>query len=178
MELYAFLFSIFESRIAINTVYRVTSLLGQYECKADAKGRINLPNALKNKIIPYIKDDFIIKRSAYQPCLELHPKEKFDDIMKALMNQPNKGRKFQEWLRRFTAGLKEVPIDEESGRLQIPKNLFDFAGLSKDVVLNASHHMIEIWDSEKYEAALLAMTDQEFEEMSELLFNEGGIQLP
>lgn len=152
----------------------MTSIVGQQECKADAKGRISLPSSLKNKLIPFMGDDFVIKRSAYQKCLELHPKVKFDDIMKKIMAHPNQGKQFQLWLRKYTAGLKEVPIDAETGRLQIPKNLFDYAGIEKEVVLNASHNMIEIWDKQRYEAMLDSMSDEEFEKISESIFNSGG----
>ncbi|MEM1337401.1 MAG: division/cell wall cluster transcriptional repressor MraZ [Bacteroidota bacterium] len=152
----------------------MTSIVGQHDCKADAKGRISLPSSLKNKLIPFMGDDFVIKRSAYQQCLELHPKVKFDDIMKKIMAHPNQGKQFQLWLRKYTAGLKEVPIDSETGRLQIPRNLFEYAGIEKEVVLNASHNMIEIWDKQRYEAMLDSMSDDEFEKISESIFNSGG----
>lgn len=148
----------------------MTSIVGQYDCKADIKGRIVLPTTLKNKLMPFMGDDFVIKRSVDQECLELHPKEKFDELMKMVMSHPDQGKRFRLWLRKFTAGLKEVPIDKETGRLQVPKNLFDFAGIEKEVVLNASHNMIEIWNKSKYEATLDSMSDDEFDDISEKIF--------
>lgn len=151
----------------------MTSIVGQHDCKADAKGRITLPTTLKNKLLPFMVKEFVIKRSVDQDCLELYPREMFDQLMQQVMQHPNKGKKFRLWLRKFTAGLKDdVVIDKETGRLQIPKNLFDFAGIGKEVVLNAAHTMIEIWDKAKYEANLASMSDDEFDDFSEEIFNE------
>ncbi|WP_185783110.1 division/cell wall cluster transcriptional repressor MraZ [Croceivirga lutea] len=157
----------------------MTSIVGQYECKADAKGRITLPASLKNKLMPFMGNDFVIKRSLDTDCLELYPQEKFDEMMKMVMSHPNKGKDFRIWLRKFTAGLKDdVAIDKESGRMQIPKNLFDHIGLGKEVVLNAAHTMIEIWDKSKYEEMLGSMSDERYDEISEEIFNGGGQILP
>jgi len=149
----------------------LTSIVGQYDCKADTKGRINLPTSLKNKLFPFIKDEFVIKRSVFKTCLELHPKVKFDEVMQKVMKKGGRGKQFELFLMKFTAGLKELPIDEETGRLQIPKNLVEYAGISKEVVLNASHDKIEIWDKDKYEATLESMSDEDYEAIAENIFN-------
>jgi len=149
----------------------VTTIVGQHECKADAKGRINLPTALKNKLVPFMGDDFVIKRAVFKNCLELHPKVTFDKVMEKVMKKGGRGKQFDLFLMKFTAGLKEIPVDAETGRLQIPKNLFEFAGITKDVVLNAQHDKIEIWDKELYERVLDSMTDEAYEAMAENIFD-------
>ncbi len=149
----------------------MTTIVGQHGCKADAKGRINIPTALKNKLLPFMNEEFVIKRAVFKHCLELHPKVKFDEVMQKVMRKGGRGKQFDVFLMKFTAGLKEVPIDMDTGRLQIPKDLFDFAELDKEVVLNAQHDKIEIWDKDKYEAVLDSMTDQEYEAMAEDIFD-------
>ena len=167
--------SIFGLIIAINSALTVTSIVGQHDCKADAKGRIILPTSLKNKLLPYMGDDFVIKRSMDEDCLELYPGVKFDELMEQISSHPNKGKKFRQWLRRFTAGLKDdVTIDKNTGRLQIPKNLIGFAGIEKEVVLNAADNMIEIWDKARYEDNINGMSDDDYDAFSEEVFNAGG----
>ena len=51
------------------------------------------------------------------------------------------------------SGLKRVRIDS-SNRFLIPKDLFLYAGLDKDIVLSSSVNMIEIWDKDQYEKAI------------------------
>ncbi len=116
-------------------------------------------------------DEFVVKRAVFKPCLELHPKVKFDKVMENIMRKGASGKQFDLFLMKFTAGLKEVPIDADTGRLQIPKNLFEFAGISKEVVLNAQHDKIEIWDKDKYEQVLDSMSDAEYEDMAERFLN-------
>ena len=157
----------------------MTSIVGQHDCKADAKGRITLPTSLKNKLIPFMGEEFVIKRSVDLNCLELYPRVMFDKMMGQIMAHPKQGKQFRLWLRKFTAGLKDdVVIDKETGRLQIPKNLIDFAGIDKQVVLNAAHTKVEIWDKAKYEANLDSMSDEEFDDFSEEILNGGGTELP
>ena len=55
--------------------------------------------------------------------------------------------------RRFTAGVKMVELDG-SGRLLIPKDLCQFAGIEKQVVLSSSVNIVEIWDKDQYEKAI------------------------
>lgn len=153
----------------------MTSIVGQHDCKADAKGRIILPASLKLKLMPFIGAPFVIKRSMDEDCLELYPGVRFDELMQKVMAHPNKGKRFRQWFRRFTAGLKDdVFIDQNTGRLQIPKNLIGFAGIEKEVVLNAADNMIEIWDKAKYEENIGGMSDEDYDAFSEEIFNEGG----
>lgn len=151
--------------------FLVTTIVGQHGCKADAKGRINIPTALKNKLLPFMNDEFVIKRAVFKDCLELHPKVKFDEVMRKVMKKGGRGKQFDLFLMKFTAGLKEVPIDADTGRLQIPKDLFEFAGINKEVMLNAQHDKIEIWAKDKYESVLESMSDQEYEAMAEEIFD-------
>jgi len=41
----------------------VINLIGTYECKADAKGRVMFSSALKKQLQPIINDGFVIKRA-------------------------------------------------------------------------------------------------------------------
>lgn len=62
-------------------------------------------------------------------------------------------KKNNDFIRRFTAGVKVVEIDA-LGRLLISKDLTIFAQISKDVVLSSAVNIIEIWDKDLYEKAI------------------------
>lgn len=128
------------------------NLIGTYECKADAKGRLMLPVALKNQLAPVLEQGFVIKRSIFQPCLELYTMEEWNSIM-AKINKLNRFvKKNNDFIRMFTAGVKTIEIDS-AGRLLIPKDLVNFAGIDKDLVI-AGLNVIEIWDKTRYEKAI------------------------
>ena len=73
------------------------------------------------------------------------------------MQKVNKLNRFKkknnDFIRRFTAGLKMVEVDA-AGRLLIPKDLVTFSGITKEVVVSSAINIIEIWDKDKYEKAI------------------------
>jgi MraZ protein len=131
----------------------VNSLIGTYECKVDAKGRLMLPAALKKQMSPVLQNGFVLKRAVFQQCLELYPIREWE----VLMNKVNKLNRFKkknnDFIRRFTAGVKMIEVDT-TGRLLIPKDLVAFANISKDIVVSSAINIIEIWDKSKYEQAI------------------------
>ena len=131
----------------------MTNITGTYECKADSKGRIMLPIALKTQLQNIIKDDFIIKRSVFNKCLEIHPIAEWNLVVQEVGKLNRFIKKHNDFIRSYMSGLKRVRIDS-SNRFLIPKDLFLYAGLDKDIVLSSSVNMIEIWDKDQYEKAI------------------------
>ena len=133
------------------------SFIGTYECKVDAKGRLMVPVALK-KQMGDLNSGFVLKRSVFQPCLELYSMDEWNKMM-AKVNKLNRFvKKNNDFIRRFTAGVKVVEIDA-NGRLLIPKDLVVFAKVDKEIVLSSAINIIEIWDKNLYENAIENATD-------------------
>jgi MraZ protein len=131
----------------------VINLIGTYECRADAKGRVMISSAFKKQLSSVLQDGFVVKRAVFQPCLELYPMQEWNLMMQKI-NKLNKfKKKNNDFIRRFTAGVQLVDTDA-TGRILIPKNLMDFAGIEKQVVMSSSVNIIEIWDKDKYEKAI------------------------
>jgi MraZ protein len=129
------------------------NLIGTYECKADAKGRVMFSSAFKKQLAPILQEGFVIKRAVFQPCLELYPMQEWN-LMMVKINKLNRfKKKNNDFIRRFTAGVKVVELDA-TGRVLIPKDLCDFAGIEKQVVMSSSVNIVEIWDKNKYEKAI------------------------
>ena len=131
----------------------MNSLIGTYECKADEKGRLTLPVALKKQLSPVLENGFVIKRAVFQPCLELYPMKEWEQLMQKINKLNRFKKKNNDFIRRFTAGVKIVEVDS-NGRLLIPKDLVVFAGISKEIVLYSAVNIVEIWDKNKYEEAI------------------------
>jgi len=131
----------------------VVNLIGTYECKADVKGRLMLPVAIKKQLQAVLQDGFVLKRSVFQPCLELYPMKEWNTLMEGVNKLNRFKKKNNDFIRRFTAGVKIIELDV-SGRLLIPKDLHSFAGITKEVVVASAVNIIEIWDKNKYEKAI------------------------
>jgi MraZ protein len=143
----------------------MTNLIGTYECKADAKGRVMFPSALKKQLQKVIGDGFVIKRSVFNQCLEIHPMNDWNGVVGQVNKLNRFVKKNNDFIRSYMAGLKMVEVDG-SGRFLIPKDLISFAGLQKEIVLSSSVNMIEIWDKERYESSV-AETLKDFGDLAE-----------
>lgn len=131
----------------------LNSFIGTYECKADVKGRLMIPAVLKKQLAGALQDGFVLKRAVFQPCLELYPMSEWSAMMQKVNKLNRFKKKNNDFIRRFTAGVKMVEVDN-AGRLLIPKDLISFSGISKQVVLASAVNIIEIWDKDKYEQAI------------------------
>ncbi|CAM1347092.1 Transcriptional regulator MraZ [Tenacibaculum halocynthiae] len=119
----------------------------------DAKGRLMMSSAFKKQLSSVLQDGFVVKRSVFQSCLELYPMKEWG-LMMGKVNKLNRFvKKNNDFIRRFTAGVKIVEVDA-SGRILIPKDLCQFAGLSKELVLSSAVNIIEIWDKVEYEKVI------------------------
>ena len=128
-------------------------LIGTYECKADAKGRVLMPIAIKKQLTPVASDGFVLKRSVFNPCLELYPMQEWMQLMEKVNTLNRFNKKNNDFIRRFTAGVKTVEMDA-SGRLLIPKDLVKHAQIGKEIVLSSAVNILEIWDKTLYEKAI------------------------
>jgi MraZ protein len=112
-----------------------------------------MPAALKKQLTPVVQEGFVIKRAVFQPCLELYPMKEWNKMMEKLNGLNRFNRKHNDFIRRFTAGVKTVEVDA-NGRLLIPKDLITIAGITKEVTVSSAVNILEIWDKERYEAAI------------------------
>tara|TARA_Y100000996_G_scaffold401346_1_gene372197 strand:+ start:3741 stop:4211 length:471 start_codon:yes stop_codon:yes gene_type:complete len=131
----------------------MTHFIGTFECKADNKGRIMIPISLKKQLSLNIKDEFVIKRAVFNSCLELYPMNEWLLLMKKINSLNRFNKKNNDFIRRFTAGVKSINIDS-LGRLLIPRDLISHAKIQKDIVLSSAVNILEIWDKELYEASI------------------------
>jgi len=112
-----------------------------------------LPVALKKQLSPVMQNGFVLKRAVFQPCLELYPMSEWESLMQKVNKLNRFKKKNNDFIRRFTAGVKVVELDA-SGRLLIPKDLIAFADISKELVVSSAVNIVEIWDKGNYEKAI------------------------
>lgn len=136
-----------------------------------------IPAPLKKQLAS-LEDGFVLKRSVFQPCLELFPMSEWNKMMNKINKLNRFVKKNNDFIRRFTAGVKVVEIDA-TGRLLIPKDLIAFGQIDKDLVLSSAINIIEIWDKTLYEDAIENATgdfaDLAEEVMGNLNDEEDGI---
>ena len=134
-----------------------------------------MPAALKKQLSPVLQEGFVLRRSVFQKCLELYPMQEWQYVMQKVNKLNRFKKKNNDFIRRFSAGVKPVEIDA-TGRLLIPRNLVSIAGIKKEVVLSSAINIIEIWDKDSYEK-VLDETAENFAALAEEVMGDDGDEL-
>jgi len=124
-------------------------LLGEYECKIDAKGRMRLPSMLLKQLGVEGEMTFVINRGI-EKHLNLYPKTVWDVLVQKVNKLNPYVRKNREFIRYFFRGANEV-VTDASDRVLLTKRLQEYAGIDKEVILFAVNDRIEIWSKERYD---------------------------
>lgn len=126
----------------------MAGLVGEYECKLDAKGRFLFPSGLKKQIDPSANELFMVNKG-FENCLTLYPMNEWEKVSKRLAKLNLFKEKNRRFYRLFHQGAKQLTLDN-AGRILIPTALMERIGLKKDVMLTAYNDRIEIWDKAEY----------------------------
>jgi MraZ protein len=141
------------------------SFLGEYEATLDAKGRFLLPVGFKRQLPEGESTRFVINRG-FEKCLSLYPMQSWQPLYDQISSLNDFDPKVREFRRYFLNGAIEVEPDS-AGRILIPQNLKDYAGLGKDLVLAAAVNKIEIWDKEKYQKFFESYSPDDFSSLAQ-----------
>ncbi|MDQ0967574.1 MraZ protein [Flavobacterium sp. W4I14] len=127
----------------------MTQLLGEFDCKLDAKGRLMVPAALK-KQLPNAENDGLIINRGFEKNLVIYPKNVWDAVVADLAKLNIYDQENRAFVRAFTRGATELSLDA-AGRVLLPKSLVEYAGIGSDLVLACQLDRIEVWDKKAYE---------------------------
>lgn len=129
------------------------NLIGEYNCKVDAKGRVMFPSSFKKQLASVLEEGFVLKESIYEKCLELYPMQTWNATMSKVATKNRFDKDTNDFIRRFSAGVKLIELDG-TGRFLIAKNLCNHANIKKEITMISSIDRIEIWNSTEYQAKL------------------------
>lgn len=143
------------------------NLNGEYDCKADAKGRLRLPSSLIKQLGEKDKVHFTINRG-FEQHLMLYPSDVWDKKTKEINKLNLYNSKERAVVRYFYRGASDLSIDS-ADRILLPKTLMEYAGIEKEIVLFAYNEVIEVWAKSKYEE-MLSLEPKEFGDITENIF--------
>ena len=113
----------------------------------DTKGRLAIPARFK-EILAQRDEDYLVVTN-HDTCLWAFAREDWRVIEEKAANLPQFDHAVNTYLRYFISGAVECPIKQ--GRITIPLDLREIAGLSKEVVLVGELKRFEIWEKAKWE---------------------------
>lgn len=146
--------------------------LGEYEATLDSKGRFLLPAGLKKQLPGEESTSFVINRG-FEKYLNLYPIQNWNLLLDEFEKLNEFDPKVREFLDNFLNGATSVEPDS-AGRLLIPPNLKEQAGLDKDIVVIAKIKRIEIWDSKKYKQLFESFSQEKYSNLArEVMVRDG-----
>ena len=149
--------------------------LGEYEATLDSKGRFLLPAGLKKQIPEGENNQFVINRG-FEKCLSLFPIQSWEPIFQEISKLNDFDPKVRAFRRYFLNGATGMELDS-AGRLLVPPNLKEYAGLEKDIVLVSAVNKIEIWDKSKYQQFFETFSPDSFSSLAQEVMQRGHDQL-
>ncbi len=153
----------------------MAGFLGEYEATLDSKGRFLLPAGFKKQLPEEESTQFVINRG-FEKCLTLYPMKSWEPIFARISQLDEFKPEVRQFRRYFLNGATMAELDS-AGRLLVPPNLKEHAGLEKDIVLIAAVDKIEIWDKSKYQQFFESFSPEAFSSLGQQVMDRGGLPL-
>ncbi len=137
---------------------------GKASGKVDDKGRVVLPAIFRDAMVRGGNEDMtlIIKKNVQQQCLDVFAYEEWvnrsDKVLEGI--DPELNTEDADFWTKYNDGVYSLVPDGKLGRLNIPSELLESAGITKEVVFGGVGYKLQIWASETREKDLLS--DEKF----------------
>lgn len=135
---------------------------GEYQHTLDGKGRVIIPSKLRDGL----GDRFVITRGLDQ-CLFVYPNSEWVRLEQKLKQLPFTKSDSRAFTRLFFSGAMEVEADKQ-GRILIPNNLREYAGIEKEVMFIGVSNRVEVWSEESWKN-YFGEANENYEELAEKL---------
>ncbi len=125
--------------------------IGHFTHTIDSKGRLSVPIKFREEInsdskgIVYITTDL-------DPCLVIYTLDEWNTLLEKINSFPVMNQGVKAYRRLIFSRATECTLDKQ-GRILIPQNLREHAGLSGDSYLVGNNKKIEIWNPKKWDAS-------------------------
>jgi len=125
--------------------------LGSFKYSVDTKGRVSIPARFRKYVNQEAGETFIMTRGIVQ-CIDIYPQDFWKEDVLVRINQLDDFDPEESAFKRLISELAaEDKLDSQS-RLLIPKNLLEFAGIDREVIILGQNKKIELWNPDIYES--------------------------
>ena len=137
---------------------------GENKITLDPKGRLAVPTRYRESIVSDAAGQLIVTIDYRDRCLLIYMQHDWEDIQRKLTKVPALNPMARDLQRLMIGHATDIELDSH-GRVLIPPNLREYAGLNRDVVLSGQGTRFELWDEVQWvtqrEAAIQAYRDNQ-----------------
>lgn len=145
----------------------MVNFLGSYTHTVDHKGRVNVPVKFR-KHIRTDEDDTLIITRGLDGCLFAYPIDEWEQIDTRLRELPVTKQNTRVFIRMLSSEAVAVSMDKQ-GRIALPRQLIERAGIESEVLIVGTLDHFEIWSPTKYKK-VMDESGHTYEEIAESLF--------
>jgi len=121
---------------------------GASQVTLDTKGRFAIPARYRDRLAEQCSGQMVTTVDR-DYCLLLYPEPAWADIERKLDSLPSLNRQVRRLQRLMIGYATEVELDGH-GRVRLPKELREFAGLERHMMLIGQGKKFELWDAERW----------------------------
>lgn len=136
--------------------------MGQFQHALDPKGRLIIPARFRE----LLGDTFILTKGLDR-CLFVYPKDEWAVLEHKLKSLPFTQKDARAFIRFFFSGAVEIEMDKQ-GRILVPPQLREYAGIDRDIIIIGVSNRAEIWSLEEWET-YSRQASASYEEIAEKL---------
>lgn len=125
---------------------------GEYRHTLDDKSRMSIPSRFRVLLQGDGNDTFYLARGLDR-CIWVITRDKWKELEGQLNSHSFTDSSARSFKRMFFSGAAAANCDRQ-GRVNVPQNLVEYAGIKKEVVVVGSSDMIEIWDAAAWDEYL------------------------
>lgn len=118
---------------------------GEYEHRIDPQNRVAIPARFKQAFL-----EGIVLGRAYDNCVVVYTPEEWERAASDIAQQPATSANARKLARLTFSGAYAGNLDR-SGRVVIPQQLREYAGLGDNVVIVGTGRFMEIWSIDAWE---------------------------
>ena len=122
---------------------------GASKITLDAKGRLAVPSRYRERLISRAEGRLVATVDREGCCLLIYPLPDWEEIERKLVRLPAFNKQARRLQRLMVGYAKELEMDGQ-GRVLLPRELRDFAGLDKRAMLLGQGNKFELWDEERW----------------------------
>ena len=117
---------------------------GATKVTLDAKGRLAIPTRYRERIAARCDGQLVVTVDR-DYCLLVYPFPDWEDIEQKLVALPSLNKQARRLQRLMVGYATEIDIDGH-GRILLPRELREFAGLGRQAILLGQGNKFELWD--------------------------------
>ena len=121
--------------------------MGKYQNSIDAKNRMIVPSKFRSDL----GLNFVLTKGI-DKCLYIYSMKEWENFMDKLSKLPTSDANARAFVRHFYGNAVECEADRQ-GRVTIPQELREYAGIERDLVTVGVLDKIEVWSKEVWSGA-------------------------